>query len=788
MPATGEDSVVSIPPQHSGLSSVARAVPGLSLVVAGFVLYAAQPVLKPLALAALLALILAPCAVFLENRGLPRALAAAATMIAALSGLAAVGVIVIYQLISLAADFRGYGEILQQRLSSLADSDSLFSRVADIARAGRETFAELISSRPAPVDVMVVTDPIEQLQATLSPYVAAIGTAAIVAIVATYFLVKRDDLSDRLVHLLGQDRIGITTRALDEAGTRISRYLSVFAGVNLFYGAAVAAGLALIGLPLAVLWGVLAGLLRFIPYVGAALGFIGPVLLTIAVFPGSQELIYVVLLFALLEAVLVGVAEPLVYGKSTGVSPIGLLVFALFWTWLWGPLGLLLSTPMTVSLAVAGRHVPGLAGISALLSIRPGLSPHLRLYQRLLANDLDAAKAMIDTARAGRLPGISFEALVLAAISKCRADDASGAITASERERVWRALDDLLDELEWSAGIALRTWAPTRELAEGSIVGVARDQADGLALRVLNLLLAPWRRDLVVMWLAAVRGHEALLAHTHPAVVVVFHVDAEQNAALRALTDALNGYAPDASVVSVGAVDPSGEAAGEQARVAVEAILVNVQTDDELTGRLTDALERETPHQLDGLLARIVRRRAADMFVLHVLEPALRTLATRASQSAAAAATEARAHAWLRQRLHEQLTAVRQSNPGALRAVIACPNATAEDLPLMSIGLALRARGWDILYLGNTVSWNSLPQILTTVLPDAVILAGEAEQVGCPGEKACTVFVVRSDGVADRQRADGAIQISAEIGAALGTIEERVRASKGAQTTDVRSV
>ena len=210
-------------------------------------------------------------------------------------------------------------------------------------------------------------------------------------IVAIFILMQREDLRDRFIRLFGSTDLHRTTIAMDDAGQRLSRYFVSQLGVNACFGVVIGVGLWLIGVPSAALWGVLAGLLRFVPYVGPLLAAVAPLTLAAAVDPGWWTTIYVALLFVIIEPLTGYVVEPLLYGHSTGLSPMSVIVAAVFWTWIWGPVGLILSTPLTLCLVVMGRHVKSLEFFDVLLGDRPALSEVNRFYQRTLANDPDEA-------------------------------------------------------------------------------------------------------------------------------------------------------------------------------------------------------------------------------------------------------------------------------------------------------------------------------------------------------------------------------------------------------------
>jgi predicted PurR-regulated permease PerM len=242
-------------------------------------------------------------------------------------------------------------------------------------------------------------NPLQLVQILIAPLLGPIGTAALVLLLVIFMLLKREDLRSRLLRLIGQGRISATTRAMDDAGARVTRYLLMQLLVNVTYGMAVAIGLYFIGVPNAVLWGMCAAVLRFIPYVGPWIGAGIPIALSLAVSAGWTMPLLTLGLFVVLELLSNNVMEPWLYGSSTGVSPIALIFAAVCWTWLWGPVGLLLATPMTVCLVVMGRHIPRLSFLSVVLSDEEALTPAEDFYYRLLAvgeqNELELVEAYL---------------------------------------------------------------------------------------------------------------------------------------------------------------------------------------------------------------------------------------------------------------------------------------------------------------------------------------------------------------------------------------------------------
>src|SRR5690606_12816327 len=244
----------------------------------------------------------------------------------------------------------------------------------------------------------------EVLRGMLGPVVKPIGTGAVVVVFVIFMLLQREDLRDRLIALVGVQDLHTTTRAMDDAAARVSRFLLMQLLINGMQGVAVAVGLWLIGVPNAMLWGALTTVLRFIPYLGPWLAAMMPIALSCAVFEGWSEPLMTVGLFVVLELVSNNFLEPWLYGTRTGVSQLALLVAAVFWTWMWGAAGLFLSTPMTVCLVVMGKYIPQLQFLSIMLSDEPVLKAPQRFYQRLLARDPEEAETLLDEASETQTP------------------------------------------------------------------------------------------------------------------------------------------------------------------------------------------------------------------------------------------------------------------------------------------------------------------------------------------------------------------------------------------------
>ena len=365
------------------------------LVIAS--LYWAKAVLIPLALALMLTFLLQPIVAALHRRGLNHMTAVVLVVMLLGLGLCAVGGMVIMQFSSLAAELPSYQGNLKHKIDDLQSVSK-----GGVLEKIQKTFAELTRqfehnppSTVAPQEPIAVHTSGFSLVSYVPSLLGFLADAGLVLVLLLFILIAYDDLRDRLFRLIGYARLTDTTKALDEAGQRISRSLLMQAIVNGTYGCAVGLGLFCFGLPYALLWGLLAAVWRFIPYVGPALAALLPMALSLAVFAGWIKPLLVGVLFVLLELITNMLLEPLLYGRSAGVSQVALLMAFAFWTWLWGPVGLLLATPLTVCLGVLGKYVPHLAFLDILLSDEqvPELN---RYYQRLVARDQDGAMEIVE--------------------------------------------------------------------------------------------------------------------------------------------------------------------------------------------------------------------------------------------------------------------------------------------------------------------------------------------------------------------------------------------------------
>jgi predicted PurR-regulated permease PerM len=508
----------------------------------------AAEVLKPLALAVLLSFALAPLAGFFERRRVPRAIAVLLTVVLALGCLSGIGFVVVRQLSMLAYQLPSYQERIQKKVDFLKPSeDTVLSRAQKVAGDVFKSLDTPVVPGPQAMDVRVVEQPTfrQRLQAAVGPSMEFLGVGTFVLILVLFMLMNREDVGDRIVQLFGQRRINLTTRTMGEIGQRISRYLTMITLVNVGYGLTVGLGLWAIGVPYAVLWGCLAAMMRFIPYVGAAVAFLLPLVFSIADSTGWRQPLEVVALFGAVEVAL-NYLEPVIYGKTTGVSALGLLVAAMFWTWLWGLLGTLLSTPMTLCLAVLGKYVPSLGFFATILGEEAELDQNIRLYQRLISLDQDGATAVVEAALKERPRAEVFDQILVPALSRAGRDAARGELEESDMAFIRRVIGEILDDLDGTEEINVKTAAGSGEGEPGRVNGTpasppfevagvaANGSSDALALRMLGQILAPSKCTLVILEGAGSPMQLAeRVAEASPAMVILSHLPPEALAQAR---------------------------------------------------------------------------------------------------------------------------------------------------------------------------------------------------------------------------------------------------------------
>ena len=386
------------------LSAVATAILAFIIITT---LYFGREIFVPIALAILLSFVLAPLVGVLQRIRMPRGLAVVSVAIIAFAMIFAMGSLLATQLTELAGDLPRYQSTISEKIQSFRETtagrgtlERASGMLKDLSKelekpkdAGRGTGSILSPKAPAPLTPVPVEvrqpDPsaLESLQSLISPLLHPLATTGIIIIFVIFILLQREDLRNRLIRLAGSHDLQRTTAALDDAAGRLSRLFLIQLLLNGTFGVVIGIGLWLIGIPSATLWGILAAVLRFVPYIGAAIAAAFPLALAVAVDPSWSMLLWTIALFLVVEPIVGHVIEPMVYGHSTGLSPVAVVASATFWTALWGPIGLVLATPLTVCLVVLGRHVERLEFLDVMFGDRPALTPPEIFYQRMLAGD-----------------------------------------------------------------------------------------------------------------------------------------------------------------------------------------------------------------------------------------------------------------------------------------------------------------------------------------------------------------------------------------------------------------
>lgn len=508
------DGLAGAPPAASSpeLKTLAAVAVGAVVVAT---LYVAQDILIPITLAVMLSFVLSPLVGVLRRIGLWRAPAVGLSVLVALGAFGLLGTLLGNQAATLAAGIPQYVETVQSKVQSIqalatarmAAISGLFgggtpatTPVAPpaVRPRGARTDAPLPGAgtpqQPLMVELAVPkSSALMVARAIIEPVLRPLETTVVVLIVAIFILMQREDLRDRFIRLFGATDLHRTTIAIDDAGHRLSRYFVSQLAVNACFGVVIGVGLWLIGIPSAALWGVLAGLLRFVPYVGPLLAAVFPLTLAAGVDAGWSPTIYVALLFVIVEPLTGYVVEPLLYGHSTGLSPMSVIVAAVFWTWMWGPVGLILSTPLTLCLVVIGRHVKALEFFDVLLGDRPALSEVNRFYQRMLANDPDEALDQAEKMLGDRSLVDYYDGVVLPGLELAAVDEARGTISRRRAAEMSRFILGIIRELEEhvdAKGTAPSTQSPIPQPVTGLVACVAgRGAFDEVVSAMLAQLL-----------------------------------------------------------------------------------------------------------------------------------------------------------------------------------------------------------------------------------------------------------------------------------------------------------
>ncbi len=512
----------------------------IAVVVA---LHLAKDILLPLALAILFSFLLTPVANRLERWGLPRVPAVILVVALSFTPLAVLGWVVTHQLVGLSHTLPQYREsitrnVVEKVRSIMPDSgtvNTVSETIEDVSKelasniepgakrtTNRDTSLPESQSAADPdaasvdevsvptgapddavsVKLVEVSSPLAQIRSWLGPFVAPLTTAGMVVVLVLFMLLDREGQRNRLLQLFGKSNLHLTTEAFHDAAQRVGRYLRMLFLINMGYGVAVACGLWLIGVPSAIMWGCLGFALRFLPYLGPWLAASMPILVSFAVFEGWTQPLLVMGLYVVVELVLNNVVEPLLYGGSIGVSSVAVILAAIFWTWIWGPIGLVLAMPMTVCLVVMSRYIPQMRFINILLADQPPLTPSERVYQRLLAFD-ENEPMKVARGQLKNMPLVSFyDDVLIPALVLAERDRHTGVLNEDQEEFVQEASADLVDALGDAAVASDADEEVSKAAGSDGIPADAnspdarilciplRDKADELAAKMLAQLLA----------------------------------------------------------------------------------------------------------------------------------------------------------------------------------------------------------------------------------------------------------------------------------------------------------
>jgi predicted PurR-regulated permease PerM len=498
----------------------------LVVVIVGC-LYWAQAIFIPLALAVFLAFVLTPPVNSLQRRGLGRV---PAVLLVAAGGTILLGMVVwavTHEFTALVRELPQYKDNIQKKVHSLRDvgAGTPFSSVTKMVRdifgeeneatdnqappqGGQNSGPTKAPARPTPVAIQPeATAWLSRLPSFLGSLAETLAALVLTFVLGMFMLLKREDLRNRVIWLAGRDQIAVTTKALDEATQRISRYLLTQVIGNAAFGLVLAIGLFVIGIPYAPLWGFLAALLRYLPYVGTWIAAILPLLLSIAKFDSWLPPLFVLALFTTVELIYSNAIEPRIFGRSMGVSEVALLIAAAIWALLWGPIGLLLSNPLTVCLVVLGKYFPQLEAFNVLMGDQPALAPDVTYYQRLLARDQDEALQLVETHRQNGSPEQVYDELLIPALTIAKRDRERDDLTDEDEEFVLQATreivadlgEQILDKAASATESAPTTNGQSHDSEKLRMFGCpARDGADEVALEMFRHLLDPakWEVDI----------------------------------------------------------------------------------------------------------------------------------------------------------------------------------------------------------------------------------------------------------------------------------------------------
>jgi len=448
----------------------------VSVLVGGAIvaaLYFGREVLLPIALAVLLSFVLAPPVRLLQRLYLPRLAAITIVVLLAFGVIFGLATLMFAQVSQLAADLPSYQSTLREKIQALRGATTASGTLEQASEVLRNLQRELDRpksaypaspaapdagrppDRPIPVEVRQ-PDPgaLQTLATLIAPLLHPLATMGIIVIFVVFILLQQQDLRNRLISIAGAHDLQQTTMAIDDAGQRLSRLFLMQLALNTAFGLIIGVGLWAIGVPSAPLWGMLALVLRFVPYIGAIVAAILPLIVATAVDPGWSMMLMTAALFLVVEPLIGHVIEPMVYGHSSGLSPVAVVASATFWTWLWGPIGLVLATPLTVCLVVLGRHVERLRFLEVLLGDRPALTPSEIAYQRMLAGDPIEVTEQAQAFLKERALIDYYEEILIGALRLAWADLHRGRLDQQQTLRIRDTVSEVVQDLETHEDLA----------------------------------------------------------------------------------------------------------------------------------------------------------------------------------------------------------------------------------------------------------------------------------------------------------------------------------------------
>jgi predicted PurR-regulated permease PerM len=489
---------------------------------------------------------------------LPRVIAVLCVSLIAFLIIAALSWVLAAQLLDLANDLPQYKQNLMSKVRLIRSQDTsglnkTTETVQDLNKELSKRSVEKTGSTASPTPVQIVEPPptaVHMLGAALGPLIKPLGTSAVVILFTIFMLIKREDLRDRIIRLIGPSNISVTTQALDEAADRVSRYLLMQSIINCAQGTLVATGLYFIGIPNALLWGALSAVLRFIPYVGPWLAAAMPIALSFAIFTGWTQPVLTIALFVVLELITANLVEPWLYGAKTGVSSVALIIAAVFWTWLWGTAGLLLSAPLTVCLVVLGKYAPQFQFLEILLGDQPALDLHTRFYQRLLAFDSEEAGNLLEENLETKSLLMVCDEIIIPALSLAETDRHKGILSEKQESYVLDNALELFEELHDVTESKTEKKEPVSDDMPAVLCLPARDEADEIAATLFVQLLKDngIRSEVIKKSVLAGEIVQQIEAK-HPQIVLISALPPAAVTQTRYLCKRLRGSSSDLSIL-----------------------------------------------------------------------------------------------------------------------------------------------------------------------------------------------------------------------------------------------